>query len=158
RSLESLALVEGDLRAGIVGRGRAFVGAPTSDLGALLAAAGIHRESLVDASGGGLHFIRQRWSGGRQYFLTNAGRDTLDAWVSLAHRAKAVAIMDPMTGRVGLAETRDSARAITQVHLQFAPGASVLLRTFSESAPNGAPSWTYRHIGGPRRVLRGPWS
>jgi len=154
RSLELRASIEGDLRAGVLGRGRALVAA--GDINALLAQAGVRRESLVDRAG--LRFIRQRWFGGHQYFLSYNGRDTLDGWVPLGRRATAVAIMDPMTGRLGLAETQARAGGVTLVRLQMEPGASLIARTFDEKVPNGAAEWAYRRIAGAKRELNGRWS
>jgi glycosyl hydrolase family 106( putative alpha-L-rhamnosidase) len=145
------AAIDNDLRVAALARGRIVVG---HDLAALLATAGVRRERLVDRAG--LRVLRQRWAGRRQYFLTYDGRDTVDEWLPLADKANAVLIMDPMTGRTGVAETRASAEGSSEVHLQLEPGASLFLRAF-DVAPRGTPRWRYRKAVGAARVLRGRW-
>lgn len=154
RGVELRASVESDLRAGVVGRGRVLV--VTGDVVAQLEQLGVRRESLVDRPG--LRFIRRRWTGGQRYFLSYSGRDTLDGWVPLAGRAAAVAVMAPMTGRLGLAVSRVADAGVTQVRLRLEPGASVLLQTYDEKPPNAVPSWVYRRVAGPPRALNGRWS
>ncbi|GAC1654698.1 MAG: glycosyl hydrolase [Gemmatimonadaceae bacterium] len=141
------------VRRAVVGRGRVMAGASPE---ALLFAAGVARESLVDRTG--LRFIRQRIPGseGRQYFINYMGDTTLDAWIPLATPARVVEIMDPMNGHVGLAALRLDAQGVPEVRLQLEPGQSLLLRTFDGS--NGGAAWEYRRSLGPAVPLRGRWS
>jgi len=120
----------------------------------LLAAAGVRRETLVDHAG--LRFIRRRSDAGRQYFVSLSGTDAIDGWVPLAVPATAVALLDPMTGRAGLARVRRAAAGNAEVYLQLDPGASLLLRTFDRTVT--AAPWTYRRPTGIATALGGSWS
>ena len=139
------------VRQATLGRGRVLVGDGPE---ALLAAAGVRREPMTTQEG--VRLIRRRFDGGRHYFVGHAGREAIDGWVSLATPATAVALMDPMTGRVGMARVRRQPDGSAGVYLQLAPGASLVLRTF-ERATTG-PAWTYDHDAGPAVALRGRWS
>jgi hypothetical protein len=125
-------------------------------LGALepgLDSAGVRRESLVDHPG--LRFVRRAADGGRYYFIANRGNQPLDGWITLAAAARAIALMDPMTGEVGLAQSKPAADGDTQVYLQLDPGESIILRTFA--TPEPGPAWAYRHAAGAPVELSGTW-
>ncbi|GAC1516465.1 MAG: hypothetical protein NVS1B4_11560 [Gemmatimonadaceae bacterium] len=141
------------MRRAVVERGRIFAGA---SLDALLVAAGVTRESLVDRPG--LRFIRQRLerSGDRQYFIDYTGAAPLDDWIPLATRAAAVELMDPMTGRIGMAELRHDAHGSPEVRLQLQPGESYILRTSGRAAEG--PAWGYRTTLGGAVPLVGTWA
>jgi hypothetical protein len=140
------------IRRVTVGRGRVLVG-PSAE--ALLTAAGVRRETLVDRPG--LRFIRQRLTGGgRQYFVSYSGKQQLDEWIPLATPARAVAIMDPMTARTGLAALRTGDDKATQVRLHLEPGQSVVLRVLDHEV--SAPAWTYQRPSGAPVALGGPWT
>jgi hypothetical protein len=149
-----LALGEADgngVRRSVVGRGRVLIG---PDVEALLKAAGVRRESMVDHEG--VRFIRRKREGGHDYFISYSGATPLDDWIPLAVPAAAVAIMDPMSERIGLAQLRTGTDGQAEVHLQVEPGASLILRAF-DRAVTGAP-WPYlRPVGAPLE-LRGNWS
>src|SRR2546429_4575827 len=149
-----LALGEADgngVRRSVVGKGRVLVG---HDVEPLLDAAGVRRESMVDHAG--VRFIRRREEGDHQYFISHAGATTLDGWIPLAVTAAAVAIMDPMTERTGLAQLRTGTEGRSEVYLQLEPGASLMLRAFDRPV-TGAP-WPYLRPVGPPVELRGNWS
>ena len=149
-----VALGEADaagVRHAVVGRGRVLAGA---DLSALLAAAGVRREPVVDHEG--VRVVRRRDDAGRLYFVSHAGAAAIDGWVRLAVPAAAVTLMDPMTGRVGLAERRTGAGGAVELRLQLAPGASMVLRTFDR--PAAGAGWVYRRPAGAPVPLGGPWS
>ncbi len=98
------------------------------DLEKGLDAAGIRRETMVDHPG--IHFTRRSYPGGLHYFIANRGEQPLDGWVSLSTNARSVEIMDAMSGRTGLAQTRPAGAGHTEIYLQLEPGESILLRTF----------------------------
>lgn len=131
------------------GAGRILVG----DAEACLALAGIARETMVDHEG--VSFVRRSHSEGRHYFIVNQGAEAIDGWVSLAMPASAVALMDPMSGATGLGKLRQGDDQQTQIYLQLAPGASILLRTFTTEV-NG-PAWTYVRPAGDPVALTGTW-
>src|SRR5437660_662333 len=149
-----LALGEADGNGGrrsVVGTGRVLVG---HDVERLLDAAGVRRERMVDRAG--VRFIRRKQQGGHDYFISYTGATTLDGWIALAVSAAAVAIMDPGSGRAGLAQLRTGTDGQAEVYLQLEPGASVILRAFDRPV-SGAP-WPYlRPVGAPVE-LRGNWS
>src|SRR5205823_5516739 len=93
----------------------------------------VRRESMVDHAG--VRFIRRRAEGGHQYFISHAGATTLDGWIPLAVTAAAVAIMDPMSERTGLAQLRTGTEGQAEVYLQLEPSAYLLdLGRVAESA------------------------
>src|SRR5207237_1621588 len=139
------------VRGSVVGKGRVLVG---HDVEPLLDTAGVRREGMVDHAG--VRFIRRREEGGHQYFISHAGATTLDGWIPLAVSAGAVAIMDPMTERTGLAQLRTGTEGRSEVYLQLEPGASLMLRAFDRPV-TGAP-WPYLRPVGPPVELRGNWS
>jgi hypothetical protein len=151
--LQSLRLGAADaqgVRAAAVGAGRVLV---AERLEPLLAAAGVRRERMVDA--GGLQFIRRRHPWGWSYFVRNAGEESLEGWVPLAVPAAAAGIMDPLTGRTGMAEVRGGGAGETEVRLQLEPGESRVLRAFRGPA-TGQP-WSYLRSAGEPRALSGRW-
>jgi hypothetical protein len=138
------------LQRATVGRGAVLVG----DLEAALAAAGVARESLVDHPG--LRYARRRTADGRTYFLANRGKGVVDGWVPLAVAADAVVLLDPLTGRAGVGNSRRHSGGGMEVRLRLDPGGSLLLRTRSGVAPAG-PAWAWAETAGPAVTLTGDW-
>jgi hypothetical protein len=97
----------------------------------------------------GLQYIRRAVDDGRYYFIANQGKDNIDRMISLATKFTSVAIMDPMTGRTGMAET-----CFNHARLQLAPGQSVILRTFNTKTDG--PRWRYDEPGQPV-AINGLW-
>jgi hypothetical protein len=119
------------------------------DLSAGLAwAMGEHREMLPDPD---LRVIRRRWEQGRQYFIVNSGERSIDCRMPLDGAGDAVLMMDPMTGRTGLAEVAQKA-----VHLRLVAGESVILRTLA-TRPGNAPVWDDQRFEGKPVELSGEW-
>jgi hypothetical protein len=127
-------------------RDRVLVG----DADALLTKAGVAREPMVDHAG--LFFIRRALGDGRYYFIANRGDQSVDGWLPLATKAKSATIMDPMTGRVGVASMADGGK----VYVQLAPGDSVVLRTSADRRLDG-PSWAYWQPAGEPASIGGSW-
>ncbi len=139
------------VREAVLGRGR-FLSSPSVEV--LLQNAGISREPIVDR---GVYFARRRHAGGRYYFFTNLGNDTLDGWMNLGVQAKSAVLFDPMIpNRIGMAGLQD-AGGTTQVYLQLMPGESCILRTFSGARPEGS-GWTYLKQAGSPVDLSGTWN
>jgi hypothetical protein len=138
-----------------VGRGQVLV-APTAQVA--LDLQGVRRERLSDVAG--VTLIRRRRSDGYDYFVANHGRDSVAGWVPIATRAAAVAIMDPLTSRSGLAHSRAARDGETELRLEIAPGESRILRTFDRTfdAPVSAPRWRYERASAPPTRVAGPWS
>ena len=95
----------------------------------------ISREALFKHEG--LMCLRRRVADGRYFFIANRGDKAVDGWVPVGTRAKSVAIMDPMTGRIGVTESTQIAANQTEVRLNLPPGASVILRTFDTKKLTG---------------------
>jgi len=113
------------------------------------------RERLFE--GPGLMCIRRVMGDGRYYFIANRGTQTVEGWVPLATPARSVVIMDPMTGRTGVAQSRPTeGRPGSEVFLQLPPGASVILRTFDDRAVVG-PQWTWWRQTSKGALLEGDW-
>jgi hypothetical protein len=120
------------------------------------------RENLAEPlkSVAGLQFIRRRGVEGsgvaRNYFLTNLGDAGIDRWVPLGGVFRSVGLLDPMTGKTGMAATRQaSTPGATEVYLQIGPGQSVIVRTFNDAVH--APAWTYVKPRGDAVPLAGAW-
>jgi alpha-L-rhamnosidase len=130
------------------------------DLEAALARAGVGREPLVDR---GLMFARRADAGGRIYFVVNRSDRPVEGWIPFRLNATAATLFDAMHGRRGAAEIRPGADGVVEVHLDLAPGESLIVtagppadgRRFSFYAPAGPPvaiagPWTLRFVkGGP---------
>lgn len=155
--LQEIAFVDTDMpgvREAQLGTGRILSG---SDYEALLAAAGVRREAVVDS---GVRFIRRKHETGHHYFLSNFGSQTLDGWTTLGVQAQSAVLLDPrVADRAGVAAVRTLPGGIAECYLQLAPGESCVLRTFTERHVTG-PAWPYRRIleDQPALELTGPWS
>ncbi|MHC4573118.1 MAG: glycosyl hydrolase [Planctomycetota bacterium] len=141
----------GGVRAIDIPGGRFLIG---DDLERMLGMAGLRREAMVDTAG--VEFIRRRHSQGHHYFVTNLGGNHLDDWATLGVKAESVVILDPLTGKVGLAAIRKGQREGTPVYLQLGAGQSCILRTFASKRVDG-PKWRYLKRSGRPYEIRGTW-
>jgi hypothetical protein len=148
----ALAARRAELREGLaaLGAGRVLVG---DDLEPLLAQAGVTREPMVDT---GLQLVRRRHTSGRHYFVVNRGPTPVDGWVPLATPARSAVVLDPLSAdRTGVASLRNvGGRA--EIRLQLAPGASLVVRTFTSDDVAGA-SWAYAETASAPEPLTGTW-
>lgn len=149
-SVSFSGMADGPVQRARIGSGEILVG----DLDAALAAAGVQRETLVDDSG--LLFIRRATGWGRDYFLANHSDQPLDRWIALAAHADTIALLDPMTGRIGIGACRPGEAGGSQVYLQLQPGESVIVRTLPNSI--SGPKWVYRRAAGDLVELAGAWN
>ena len=131
-----------------VGRGRVLAG---DDIEPLLAAAGVRRDPIGDQSG--LRVVRRSVGDERRYFAV--AHAPVDRWIDVEGSPAAIALLDPMTGRTGLARLR-TLSGRTQAFVQLAPGSSLLVRT-SPRAVRGQ-DWPYGRPAGPIAELRGRWT
>ncbi|HNY42041.1 MAG TPA: glycosyl hydrolase, partial [Bryobacteraceae bacterium] len=145
----SLGRISGEVSEAQFGKGRILVG----DAEQCLAAASARRESLVDHSG--LQYIRRASPSGSFYFISNRGTKPLDGWVPLSVSAVSAALLDPMSGRAGLAASRKAGKGI-EVYLQLESGGSVFVRTSGSRIP-GAP-WQYWNPSGEAVPMQGVWN
>ncbi len=134
-----------------LGRGRIITG---SDFDEMARLAGIRPEPFKREMGGTM-LRRKNEVGGYNYFLSMLRNEAVDGWVELATDAKAVMIFDPMTGRTGQAAIRPNEHGTIDVRLQFAPGQSVLLKSFSK--PIEQKMWRYAERTAEPIVLNSGW-
>ncbi|GAB3010217.1 glycosyl hydrolase [Niabella terrae] len=131
-----------------LGAGHIFM---SSDLQALMQAAGARREALADS----VYILRRSMDGGHNYFINNRSQRHFESWITLSDAAAAVAAFDPMDGRKGLARMRRSAQGGTEVLVQLPPFASLILQSFP--TPVQAAAFPYRRPAGSAVALKGNW-
>ena len=147
-SFSSLARPSGTIQDAPLGMGHVEI----SDLLSLPS-----REPLVAA---GLSFTRRSFAGGWTYFIANRGTSHINNWITLGRAAQSAALLDPLTGRSGVAATRLSATNSLEIHLQLAAGESIILRAFAPEKISG-PAWTYwqpQTPGVQPQTLSRPWN
>jgi len=122
----------------------------------------IEPESIMNHEG--LAFIRRASADGaadkHDYFIVNQGKEPLDQWVVLKTPAIDAILMDPMSGRVGVAALIPSTQERwTQVYLQLQPGQSIIVRTSAKEHAAAAtePKWPYFKSKGDPKSLAGTW-
>lgn len=122
-----------------------------------LNAAKVPRESMTDS---GILFIRRSEASGRSYFMSNRSGKRFDGWLTLATPSKSCVLMDPMSGRTGVAFMRNLDSS-NEVYVQLNPGESLVLRALTgldSELPADAPRWTYSKAQGQPIVLVGKWT
>jgi len=148
-------------RMASVGKGRFYVSA---DLDIMLRSAAVRRESMVDHPG--IYYIRRSDEAGYWYFITNQDEQfihnpatpCLNDWVPLSVKAESVLMMDPLTGKSGLAAFRKTAEGLTDVYLQLEPGQSMILRALRTAAISASiAKWDYFQTAGQPITLEGLW-
>jgi hypothetical protein len=117
------------------------------------------REPLADQ---GLSFIRRSFADGWNYLIANRDTTNFDGWIALGRYANSVLVMDALSGRVGVAESREEVKThrageSTEVHLQLAAGESLILRAFADKKVEG-PAWNYWQTNGQPVEITGPWN
>ncbi|WP_138989408.1 glycosyl hydrolase [Larkinella sp. C7] len=140
---------EDGLQKARVGKGAFWV---ANDLEAMLTAAGVRREKMVDT---GLQVVRRSHATGHYYFIANWGNKAVDGWVPISVAAKSVALYNPMTEKLGMARFRTTG-GVGEVYLQLAPGESCLLET-SRTAVNG-PAYAYLKPSAAGTEIKGTWT
>lgn len=119
------------------GKGRIIVG---SDYHEALERTGVPAEELKTRWGA--QFIRRTHTEGHHYFISNLQAKDVEGWVTLNVPEKHIMCFDPMTGKRGIAKTRE-VEGKTQVYMQLKSGESIILQTFTRSL-QGEPEWKYR--------------
>jgi hypothetical protein len=131
-----------------LGAGAFLLGA---DVDALLARAGVRRETMTDL---GLQFVRRAQPSGFDYFIANWTDRPVDGWIPLAKPVRAAALYDPMSGRRGAAAIRGAAASAGEVRLQLQPGESFVVRTLPAT---GGAAFPYVSPAGAREPVTGTW-
>lgn len=130
--------------------GRVCVG----DLESSLASAGVAREPMFDHAG--LMCLRRVVDGNNTYFIANRAEQPVAGWIPLAKRAGFVVLLDPLSGRSGVAATRQSAASQTEVFLKLAAGESIILRCLAGKTAT-TPRWSWWEGSGSPLPLDGVW-
>jgi hypothetical protein len=122
------------------------------DLERILPRVGVEPE-LMAASG--VSFVRRTFPEGWEYFIANLGEIEIDKWLPVARAGDSAVILDPMTGKTGVAAFREYFDH-GEVHLQLPPGGSLILRVFAGRTVEGQ-SWDYwKPVGNPEPIT-GEW-
>jgi hypothetical protein len=111
------------------------------------------RETMTET---GLFFVRRTLDNGHCYFIANHNETNFAGWVALSHTAKSAVILDPMTGKTGIAARKQDFNK-PQVYLQLHAGESVILRTFANEQLKG-PAWNYWQTNGQPAEITGDWN
>ncbi|MCW1921200.1 glycosyl hydrolase [Luteolibacter arcticus] len=98
----------------------------------------------------GIRFIRRALEDGHAYFLVNSSGKPVDAKIKLARSHQSAVLLDPMSGKSGVANTKDGIRLV------LATGESRVVRTFSNKHAEG-PRWTDPEPAGEPLALTGTW-
>ena len=98
----------------------------------------------------GIRFIRRALDDGHAYFLVNSSGKPVDTKIRLARSHQSAVLLDPMTGKSGVADTKGG------IHLVLAPGESLIVRTYSNKQAEG-PRWTDPEPAGEPLALTGTW-
>lgn len=139
------------VRKGKLGKGRVLTG----DLARALVEAEVPREPLFDH---GLMCVRRVDGDGYWYFLANRSEtNSFEGWLPLARTARSATVMDPLTGKTGLARLRKTRDGKTEALLSLAAGESLLARCSRRSAQPQAPQWNLRKPAGSAHELTGKW-
>ncbi|HEU6447597.1 MAG TPA: glycosyl hydrolase [Verrucomicrobiae bacterium] len=114
---------------------------------------GTPHETMTDD---GLSFIRRSFDGGWNYLIVNRGGTNFDGWITLSRPVKSAEILDPITGKTGLAAENEKG----QIHLPLTAGESAIVRAF-DHAPvetDSFPRWNYFAINGTPTGITGRWN
>ena len=127
----------------------------TGNVGLQLLFAQVHAEAMARQ---GLSFVRRSFDGGWNYFIANRGAANFDDWITLARPGDSAIMLDPMTGKTGLA----ARNAQGQVHVQLGAGESLILRTLTKKIGDGpvfaaGPVWGYWQPAGAPIEINGQW-
>ena len=107
----------------------------------------------------GLFFVRRSFDEeGWNYFVANRSGTNVNGWITLGCAAKSVVILDPMTGKSGVAAIKQNAGGRPPLlYLQLQAGESVILRAFADKKVEG-PAWNYWQTNGQPVEITGQWN
>lgn len=133
----------------LAGSGRVII----DDLASGVRKSGVRNEQQIKQAG--LGFLRKRWDNVTCYLLKNPTKDAIDQWISPATDGGSATIMNPMTGSIGLAETKTTDSGKLSVRVKLAPGET----QFVCITPNAteSPTWDYQEPAGESVTLDGQW-
>jgi hypothetical protein len=138
---------------GAIGKGHVL----SLDLEPSLIASKVVRELWPDI---GLSFVRRSFDGGWNYFIANRTDRISKYLIAPWHPATSIVIMDPMTGKSGVAKRLRNGGFL----LNLSPGESIFLRVFADKKIDGPVFTSWRIISGGGGIssgrpepLSGPW-
>ncbi|WP_223815914.1 glycosyl hydrolase [Adhaeribacter rhizoryzae] len=125
----------------------------TKNIPKALETVGVNREALTDA---GLKFIRREIPEGKYYYLVNHTAKPIDTTIPLNSEAPSVVILDPQSGRAGLA-IANKVQNKTNVRVQLQSGEALILKATTTPA-NNITAWQY--LDNPKQVqeIKGEWA
>ena len=98
----------------------------------------------------GIRHVRRLLDDGHAYFLVNSSGQAIDTTVKLSRPHQSAVLLDPMSGKSGVTDTKDGIRLV------LAPGESRIIRTFSNKQATG-PRWSDPEPSGDAIPLTGTW-
>jgi hypothetical protein len=98
----------------------------------------------------GIRHVRRALDDGHAYFLVNSSGKPIDATVKLSRPHQSAVLLDPMSGKSGVALRGEGIRLV------LAPGESRIVRTFSNKQAEG-PLWLDPEPAGDPIPLTGTW-
>lgn len=108
----------------------------------------------ADLTQAGIKYIRRETEEGMSYFLKNASGQSLDAWVFVEKGNTKMGIFDPLTGRSGIAETRNM-NGQRQTRIQL-PANGTLILSSVDGLTDSDP-WKYLNAQSAGTALSGQW-
>ncbi|NJK96290.1 MAG: glycosyl hydrolase family 2 [Bacteroidales bacterium] len=134
-----------------VGKGKIITG---KDYTSVLQATGIAAENMKSEFH--LQSVRRSHPDGFHYFIAALKPTDTDEWITLGVPAQSAIFYDPLTGNKGKASLRQQ-QGKTQVQLQLASGASIILKTFTNQNID-LPDWKYIVSTGTPVDLNDDWT
>lgn len=122
----------------------------TGGAGARIVFAKERGSSETDIANLGIRFVRRLLDDGHAYFLVNSSGKAIDAHVKLSRPHQSAVLLDPMSGRSGVLDTKYGIRLV------LAPGESRIVRTYSNKQATG-PLWIDLEPSGDAIPLTGTW-
>lgn len=96
-------------------------------------------ELMIDS---GLECIRRLTDQGMDYFIANLTARGFDGWIPLGLAPESALLLDPLTGKGGVASLRRNNEDAVEMRLQLDPGESIVVRGLNEGSVSG-PEWPY---------------
>jgi hypothetical protein len=135
-----------------IGKGEFYLG---NNIGALLQEAYVYPEPMTEK---GLQLIKRKNAEGEIYFITNRSDNAINDWIPIQTRSFGAGLFDPMTGRSGLARSKEhlSSRMPDEVFLQLQPFESIIVQIYN-SKKIGA-NFHYTEPKDQPQEIKGNWT
>ncbi|MEP6724909.1 MAG: glycosyl hydrolase [Bacteroidota bacterium] len=137
------------IKKAINGKGQFLMG---DDLQALLIAAKIRRETMVDND---LQYVRRQYAKGNYYFISNAGNNPFSGDVVLQTTAASAVLFDAMQERKGLAKIKNATKGSISIHLDLQAGESIIVQTSGTKISGNL--FPYTAANGAAQTITGTW-